>query len=710
MRRVILICLISSLIVQIISSSSYASTGGNTGLTGLWEYPTAEMPDDGVGRFGYTNASPYGYYFLDLAWLPWLEINARFSTFSSVSMGRRRYMDKAIDLKAMLWHNDNPQYWFIPSVALGVSDIMGTELMKTEYWVATWRWGSVAATVGYGTDRFNGVFGGLEWDIGDWLTIKAEYTPLDYTYDVTGAGAVLPADKLPSDKDKYNVGITVKAPWGMEGSASFQRGDELVFGISQRIDLNGPFIGDERKNFNSPGYPRVPDWDRADKEELISRIKSGLETYTRVRDVDIKLEDEKLTLSYENYGYSSHAEAMVRVLVVLAAVMPETSELVLIHKNAGVPIVKAKFPGCLLFDIRARNLRDEDCIHGAVFSWASSDVEDPDAVVLTSKAQHELKAMVVYEPRIDQNWEKAYMDRADIDVIYNGRYSHGWDGVFDVRFPFYNNVNIEDTTGIWWEKDLNDEVRIQQAALTYANSIGNSGQAWLFGEGGYIDEEWFGSNIWARFYSPDGRFWIGGRFAYLHDRDPFSFGGLSDGRIRFYYNRIIDRTDDGESEWRSAHWIQAGFSFTDLDVDFEADYGRFADNDHGWKLSITRHWDSTALGFYYVDTEWDAPGKGFTRAGVHMEIPAEKWFGTWFGNSSSHIWEQDTLLLSAWDLEAGREGGHIRTPERLMSQLRPIPMKKNVEKFLRDYCSYDDEEYNARETQEIKSLLDYILQ
>ena len=92
-----------------------------------------------------------------------------------------------------------------------------------------------------------------------------------------------------------------------------------------------------------------------------------------------------------------------------------------------------------------------------------------------------------------------------------------------------------------------------------------------------------------------------------------------------------------------------------------------------------------------------------------MEIPAERWFGTWFGNSSAHVWEQDTLLLSAWDIESGREGGHIRTPERMMEQLRPIALKKNVERMLREYCSYDDTDGTNEDAQTVKSLLEYII-
>ena len=282
------------------------------------------------------------------------------------------------------------------------------------------------------------------------------------------------------------------------------------------------------------------------------RIKSGLERYVRVRDVDIKLEDtdtgHKLSLAYENYGYSSHAEAMARVLVVLCAVMPETDELVLVAKNAGIPIVQAEFPGSLLFDLRARSLRADDPIQGAIFSWAGKNLDEPDAQhLLTQKAQHEVKAMLVYEPRIDQTLKEEYMDRWDIDLVYNGRYSQGWGGIIDIRFPISVNVDTGDYTGLWWEKDLNDEIRIQKAGMTYANHFDEQGRAWLFGEGGWLDQDWFGANVWGRYYSQGGNFWLGARLAALHDRDPYSFAGLTDGRYIFYYGKTYD-VDDGE--WR----------------------------------------------------------------------------------------------------------------------------------------------------------------
>ena len=543
--------------------------------------------------------------------------------------------------------------------------------------------------------------------IADWLTFKAEYSPLDYSEDGASGQKVLREE--PSKK--YNAGLVLKAPWGLEGTVSYQRGDEWGFSLSQRFELSGPFLGASRKRFNAPGDIRFATWEEVDEAELIERIKSGIDKYVRIRDVDLKLDEtedgHRISLSYENYGYSSQAEAMTRVLLVLSAVMPEMSEIVLIQKNAGIPIIQAVFPGTLLFDIRARTLREPEAIEGAAFTWASSELEEADAEhLLQHKAQNEVKAMVVYEPRIDQTLKEEYMDRWSIDLLYKGRYSNGWGGVIDVRFPVHVHADTSDVEGLWWEKDFNDKIRIQNAGLTWARHFGEEGRAWLFGEGGYMNEDWFGGNIWGRYYGTDGRWWIGARLAAMHDRDPYSFGGLTSGKKKFYYGTVYDAED--EEAWRNLIFAQAGYHFSTFDVDLTADYGKFADGDKGFKVSAIRHWDDTAIGFWYIDTEIDAPGKDFTRAGVHMEIPADKWFGTWFGNSSAHIWEQDTILLSGWHEESGREGAAIRTPESMMNQLRPVTMRKNVEKLLHSYCSYDDENGNDEDTQEIRSLLDYI--
>ena len=704
MRKGWAFCLLLLLILTanlISEKNSYASTGANTGITGLWEYPSAEMPDDGIGRFGYTKASPYGYYFFDMAWLPWLEVGTRLETFSTIDASGRRYMDKAMDLKFRLWHNKDRSKWYVPSVAAGVVDMMGTELMKAWFAAFTWRSGRFAATLGYGTDRLNGIYGGIEWDAEDWLSFKAEYSPLDYNHDVVGRQRVIRNDSdMPSKK--YNVGVVLKAPWGTDASVSYQRGNEWVVGVSQKINLSGPFFGTARKHYGTPGDKRSATWEDVASQDLVAQIKSGIEKFVRVRDVDVEIYNKnnshKLKIAYENYGYSSQAEAMTRMLVLLSAVMPELDELTLIHKNAGVPIVKATFPGSLLFDIRAKSLRNKEPINTALFGWVESEdiIRNPDAKnLLKKKAEHEVKAMVVWEPRIDQTLREEFMDRFSIDAIYRGRYSGGWGADLAIRFPFLYNADITDNTGLWWEKDFNEEERIQRAGLTYANKIGGNSRTWFFADAGYLDEEWFGANAYARYYDKSGRFWIGARVTSLHNRDPYSFGGLSKGILQYKDGKVLEVPAD--NEWYMGGWLQAGYHFADLDLDFDASYGQFLDKDKGYKLQATRHWDDTAIGFWIIEAERKI--RSYSRAGIHLEVPAEKWFGAWLnGQSSSHVWEANPVVLSAWYMHSAREGATLRTPEKLMNQLRPVALKKNVEKLLQEYCSYEEPEVTPEAT------------
>ena len=207
-----------------------------------------------------------------------------------------------------------------------------------------------------------------------------------------------------------------------------------------------------------------------------------------------------------------------------------------------------------------------------------------------------------------------------------------------------------------------------------------------------------------------------GRLSGLRMRDTESFAGLLEGQMAFgwrgnVYKYYDDTTKDA---WRFAAWVQVGYHFDTFDIDLQADWGRFIDEDKGVKISATRHWDDTAIGFWYTDTDVDAPGKSFTKAGIHMELPAEKWFGTLFGQPSEHIWEQDSMFLSIWELESGRDAGYIRTPERLLGQMRPNVMKNNVGKLLREFCAYEDVSERDGENldedhQQIRSILDYVL-
>ena len=67
----------------------------------------------------------------------------------------------------------------------------------------------------------------------------------------------------------------------------------------------------------------------------------------------------------------------------------------------------------------------------------------------------------------------------------------------------------------------------------------------------------------------------------------------------------------------------------------------------------------------------------------------------------------NTNFLSTWRVHSGRDGGIVRTPERFMSQLRPVLLKQNVEKMIVDYCTYD-ESTDGEGDNEVRSILEYV--
>jgi len=670
-------------------------TPANAGFTGLWEYPTAEMPADGTGRFGATFGSPYSFYFVNLAWLPWLEINTRLTTFDNIhvdhlghvnNVGRgRRYMDKAMDLKVLLYRSDR---WFLPSLAIGFNDVMGTELMQSRYGVATWHINNFGFTLGYGTERMNGFFGGFSWNATPWMTLKAEYSPMNYSLDRAGAFRPHPHPA----RERYNVGVVLNAPWGTELSLSRQRGEEFVFSLSQRFDLTGTFLGGNRRNtaFERPGSTRPAHWRDIDPENLSNAIIDALSLHVRVRDVEVILiedprnDERRIYVAYENYGHSSQAEAMVRVLVVLSALAPHVDTVFLLPRVRGIPVVSAEFPGEILFRTRARDFTGTDLWQETRFTFAErnflASLDDGFNLIFRSeralqdRARHNARAMLVYEPRINRRLNTAYESRLSVDFIYEYRSTGGWAGFAAVRVPIRNDIDI------WWEPWMNDNIRLQRAVGSFMARTSN---LWALGEAGWLDERYFGINSWGRVYSQDGRLWFGARLSAVRDRYPFAFAGLAEGQLQYGFGR--DMTD--MSPWRNAAWLQAGFSLPGLGLDVELDYGQFLDTDVGAKLSLLRRWDDVVVGFWISRTDRLAPtqGRNFTNAGVRLELPAERWFG----RPSAHVWEQEFTLLSIWRADSGREPGAWRSPEHLLSQLRPMEMKNNVRNLLEEYGAFE---------------------
>lgn len=178
---------------MVLPSASYgdASLTGQTGLVGM---PDARVAEEGTLRFGLSHADPYFTVWSSLAFFSRLELSGRYITIDGVpgfsdapELGD--YRDKAFDAKAVLLA-ESP---WLPAVAVGAQDYLGTRLFAARYVALSKHLGEFDVTAGYGQKRIDGVFGGVRYRPARFpaWSLAAEYDAnaygTDYRADLSGA-------------------------------------------------------------------------------------------------------------------------------------------------------------------------------------------------------------------------------------------------------------------------------------------------------------------------------------------------------------------------------------------------------------------------------------------------------------------------------------------------------------------------------------------
>ncbi|MEN8719164.1 MAG: YjbH domain-containing protein [Oceanococcaceae bacterium] len=158
------------------------------GYTGYINIPTADVTPEGAFQFFWNDAVPSGAefrnfvqadsYAVSIGMFPALEFGARLinvgdegfnadtNTFLSRTQGIRGARDLSTNVKLRLW-NRGP--W--PRVAVGIQDASGNGKFTASYGVATYRYGRVEGSVGYGSQRLGGIFYGARVDILPFLRV-----------------------------------------------------------------------------------------------------------------------------------------------------------------------------------------------------------------------------------------------------------------------------------------------------------------------------------------------------------------------------------------------------------------------------------------------------------------------------------------------------------------------------------------------------------
>jgi len=180
------------------AASAMAGTPTLQGQSGYINMPSAQVEADGTFSTGYSYDAPYGSLWVSSTIFPFLQVTGRYVSISGIpgftneagQYGSEygRYKDKVFDAKLQVL----TETAYRPAIAVGATDLEGTELFTGQYIVATKHFGklgNIEASIGYGRRRPKGLFAGARYGFVSaprWAVV-AEYDANDYKKDFRAA-------------------------------------------------------------------------------------------------------------------------------------------------------------------------------------------------------------------------------------------------------------------------------------------------------------------------------------------------------------------------------------------------------------------------------------------------------------------------------------------------------------------------------------------
>lgn len=308
-----------------------AATPSVNGQSGYINTPSAVVETDGTFSIGYGYDSPYGQLWVTSTILPAVQVTGRYVSITGIppfansqtnpeyGAGYGRYKDKVIDGKVQLWKESN----WLPAVAVGASDVFGTQLFKSQYAVATKTLGAannLEMSLGYGNKRIDGAFAGLRWTPVSqprW-SVVAEYNSIDYKqdYEPILSGAV---------KRRKGPAVGLEYRWGWLGVQASRGRDNFTVNAFVSIPFGErdyvpkiyepPFFED--KHPITP--PSIPEWreDVGYGDDLIKALAA--QDYQNIR---VTLTGSVLNITLTNSRISDMGRAVGRAMRTALAFTP----------------------------------------------------------------------------------------------------------------------------------------------------------------------------------------------------------------------------------------------------------------------------------------------------------------------------------------------------------------------------------------------------
>lgn len=339
---------------------------GMFGTTGLIDMPTAESQPDAELTTNISSFSDFTRGTFSFQITPRLSGSFRYAKLNNWAISgpggpftNPDYFDRSFDFQYRLLDERS----YLPAVAVGLRDFMGTGLYSSQYLVATKNLGpKLKVTGGLGWGRLSdtmdvtaidstlggspnigswfrgdvGGFGGIEWQTPvEGLRLKAEYSSDHYVLENElttrdGQNRMRPAASF-ERKSPINFGVEYRTKRGMQFGAYYLYGSEVGVSFSTALNpkRNNGFVDRAPTPVHARGsnYSRSTDWtqiagiqDKA-REQLDKELNKD-----KMRVEALHFNGVHAEVRIQNRKYLAVAQAVGRTARAMAKVFPDSVE------------------------------------------------------------------------------------------------------------------------------------------------------------------------------------------------------------------------------------------------------------------------------------------------------------------------------------------------------------------------------------------------
>lgn len=637
---------------------------------GYFNMPSARMGEDGEIGGGYSSVPPYRNYNLRIQLTDRIEISGSYRIFKGVEdpilspLGFGDMSDKGVNLKFALFHAEDSRYT-LPGLAIGFQDFLGTKNFLAKYVVATQVFleQNLEVSLGYGTQRIRGFFGGVLWmpfrrtnfSLLKGLSLAAEYDATPYTDP-----AVEKHPKGRQKKSPINYGIKYRLWDTFDFTLSYVRGHALAvsastyynFGTTEGFlpKIDDALLYQAPVNLEPLGELRPPN---AMMQDLVYAFREqGFELLQGWLSYD-KNAQKTLRIKMVNSAYRLMCEVEERLNYLLSRLIPSDIDFVIVViESDGFPVQEYHYTTEFLRKFNDLEIGPYEL--EILTPICEVTAPDPAASLIFDKRREWLNIELLPKTHTFFGSSRGKFKYAlGLHAGFNGFLSGDW--YYSILLGYIFLTNLDEVRGI---DRLNPSqlINVRTDVVRYFNQRGitvdeaylqknwNMGCGWFSRVAlGYFEEE-YGGAAGEFLYYPVESHWAFGIDGAILKKRTISGLGFTNKVRKLDGFRVTHRKFLG-----SQYFLDLYYKFPGLSIDAKIKIGKFLANDYGARFEVSRKYESgLQVSIWYTWTNGNdrLNGQTYHDKGVAFSMPLD----IFYTHSDRDMWNYG---LSAWLRDVG---------------------------------------------------------